>query len=224
MDRNWLPVAPVGTRTPQSPWAALDRPSGDPVGAGVERGCLLGICCTSTWARAMSSSNRWAGWAAGDAVRLTGAAELLATGHHAAERLVWELAVTGRALQVGGGATAQRLRPRPTSTRSRRMPPRPARPGGACWSVRSDHVPVRPAARPGAQPPDGPWASRPATIADRSGLVIVACMFTPAADGRVYKTPRAVGRGVDARYDKVHLFDAFGFRESGPWRPAGARG
>jgi len=67
---------------------------------------------------------------------------------------------------------------------------------------------------PVAEPPGGPWASRLQTIADRSGLVIVAGMFTPAADGRVYNTLRAVGRGVDARYDKIHLFDAFGFRES----------
>jgi predicted amidohydrolase len=67
---------------------------------------------------------------------------------------------------------------------------------------------------PVAEPADGPWAGRLQTIADRIGLVIVAGMFTPAADGRVFNTLRAVGRGVDARYDKIHLFDAFGFRES----------
>ena len=40
-------------------------------------------------------------------------------------------------------------------------------------------------------------------------------MFCPSADGRVRNTLRAVGPGVDAFYDKIHLFfDAFGFVES----------
>lgn len=39
-------------------------------------------------------------------------------------------------------------------------------------------------------------------------------MFTPADDGRVANTLRVVGPGVDAGYDKIHLFDAFGFAES----------
>jgi deaminated glutathione amidase len=42
----------------------------------------------------------------------------------------------------------------------------------------------------------------------------VAGMFSPSADGRVNNTLRAVGPGVDAHYHKIHLFDAFGFRES----------
>ena len=67
---------------------------------------------------------------------------------------------------------------------------------------------------PVAEPADGPWASRLREIADQAGLVIVAGMFTPSPDGRVYNTLRAVGGPVDARYDKIHLFDAFGFSES----------
>ena len=39
-------------------------------------------------------------------------------------------------------------------------------------------------------------------------------MFTPADGGRVTNTLRVVGPGVDAHYDKIHLFDAFGFTES----------
>ena len=39
-------------------------------------------------------------------------------------------------------------------------------------------------------------------------------MFTPADDGRVRNTLRVVGPGVDTSYDKIHLFDAFGFAES----------
>jgi predicted amidohydrolase len=67
---------------------------------------------------------------------------------------------------------------------------------------------------PIAEPVDGPWAQRLRDIADGAGLVVVAGMFTPAEDGRVRNTLRAVGRGVDTHYDKIHLFDAFGFRES----------
>jgi predicted amidohydrolase len=65
-----------------------------------------------------------------------------------------------------------------------------------------------------AEPVDGPWAARLADIADQHSLVIIAGMFRPAGDGRVYNTLRAVGPGVDASYDKIHLFDAFGFAES----------
>ena len=65
-----------------------------------------------------------------------------------------------------------------------------------------------------AEPPDGPWATRLTDIAAEHRVVVVAGMFTPAGDGRVHNTLRAVGPGVDAAYDKIHLFDAFGFRES----------
>lgn len=65
-----------------------------------------------------------------------------------------------------------------------------------------------------AEPVDGPWASRLAVIAAEHDLVIAAGMFTPADDGRVRNTLRVVGPGVDAGYDKIHLFDAFGFAES----------
>jgi deaminated glutathione amidase len=65
-----------------------------------------------------------------------------------------------------------------------------------------------------AEPVDGPWGQRLAEIAERHSLVIIAGMFCPSADGRVRNTLRAVGPGVDAFYDKIHLFDAFGFVES----------
>ena len=67
---------------------------------------------------------------------------------------------------------------------------------------------------PVAQPLDGPWATRVRAIAAEAGLTVVAGMFTPAADGRVHNTLLATGGGVEARYDKIHLFDAFGFAES----------
>ena len=65
-----------------------------------------------------------------------------------------------------------------------------------------------------AEPTDGPWATGLREVADRHGVVVAAGMFTPADDGRVYNTLRAVGGAVDASYHKIHLFDAFGFRES----------
>ncbi len=65
-----------------------------------------------------------------------------------------------------------------------------------------------------AEPLDGPWATRLAEIAVQHGVVVVAGMFTPADGSRVTNTLRVVGPGVDAHYDKIHLFDAFGFTES----------
>jgi predicted amidohydrolase len=67
---------------------------------------------------------------------------------------------------------------------------------------------------PVAEPLDGPWAQRVRTIAAEAGLTVVAGMFTPADDGRVHNTLLATGAGVEAGYDKIHLFDAFGFTES----------
>ena len=65
-----------------------------------------------------------------------------------------------------------------------------------------------------AEPVDGPWSQQLRKIADDHQLVVVAGMFTPSGNGRVQNTLRCVGTGVDAHYDKIHLFDAFGFRES----------
>jgi predicted amidohydrolase len=65
-----------------------------------------------------------------------------------------------------------------------------------------------------AEPTDGPWAQRLRKIAEHHQVVVVAGMFTPSGDGRVMNTLRAVGPDVDAHYHKIHLFDAFGFRES----------
>ena len=69
-----------------------------------------------------------------------------------------------------------------------------------------------------AEPPDGPWANEVRAIAEDHGVTVVVGMFTPAPDGekgpRVHNTLLAVGNGVDASYDKIHLYDAFGFSES----------
>jgi predicted amidohydrolase len=75
---------------------------------------------------------------------------------------------------------------------------------------------------PVAEPLDGPWARDVRSIADRAGLTVVAGMFTPADDGRVTNTLIAAGGGVDAHYHKIHLYDAFGFRESRTVAPGSA--
>lgn len=71
-----------------------------------------------------------------------------------------------------------------------------------------------------AEPLDGPWVGRLTEIAERYGSRIVAGMFTPGGqlgpDGRqkVINTLVATGGGELAGYQKIHLYDAFGFAES----------
>lgn len=67
---------------------------------------------------------------------------------------------------------------------------------------------------PIAEPLDGPWATAVRKLADEAEVLVVAGMFTPSPDGRVTNTLLITGRGVDTYYDKIHLFDAFGFAES----------
>jgi predicted amidohydrolase len=71
---------------------------------------------------------------------------------------------------------------------------------------------------PVAEPLDGPWASGVREIARLNKITVVAGMFTPGEDGRVRNTLLATGGGqdggVEAAYDKIHLYDAHGFLES----------
>jgi predicted amidohydrolase len=68
--------------------------------------------------------------------------------------------------------------------------------------------------KPVAEPLDGPWAAAVRAAAVEHGVVVVAGMFTPTDDGRVTNTLLVTGSDVHLGYDKIHLFDAFGFRES----------
>ncbi len=74
-----------------------------------------------------------------------------------------------------------------------------------------------------AEPLDGAWATGVRQIAERAGIVVVAGMFVPADSregrARVTNTLIATGPGVDAHYDKIHLYDAFGFTESNTVAP-----
>lgn len=65
-----------------------------------------------------------------------------------------------------------------------------------------------------AEPLDGPWANAVRAIARRLDIAVVAGMFTPGDGGRVRNTLLVTGPGLDTSYDKIHLFDAFGFAES----------
>jgi predicted amidohydrolase len=72
---------------------------------------------------------------------------------------------------------------------------------------------------PIAEPIDGRWADAIRGIAAAADLTVLVGMFTPASDGRVTNTLLATGRGVEARYDKIHLYDAFSFTESATVTP-----
>ncbi|MDV8001699.1 carbon-nitrogen hydrolase family protein [Rhodococcus sp. IEGM 1408] len=91
-----------------------------------------------------------------------------------------------------------------------------------------------------AEPLDGPWATAVADVAREHGVVVVVGMFTPGEGGRVRNTllvtgpagasadgEAAGGERGDGRngedlhlgYNKIHLFDAFGFAESDTVEP-----
>ncbi|OBH13198.1 carbon-nitrogen hydrolase family protein [Mycobacterium sp. E3247] len=71
---------------------------------------------------------------------------------------------------------------------------------------------------PVAEPLEGPWATGVRRTATDCAITVIAGMFTPAGDGRVKNTLIAAGPGSpnepDTHYDKIHLYDAFGFTES----------
>ncbi|MCS7478312.1 carbon-nitrogen hydrolase family protein [Umezawaea endophytica] len=73
--------------------------------------------------------------------------------------------------------------------------------------------------KPVAEPLDGPWAAAVRAMAVEHGVVVVAGMFTPTEDGRVTNTLLVTSADVHLGYDKIHLFDAFGFQESSTVAP-----
>src|SRR5690349_17330528 len=78
--------------------------------------------------------------------------------------------------------------------------------------------------RTAAEPLDGPFCSGLAAAAKQTGVALVAGVFEPAPGGRVYNTAVAydgTGELVTA-YRKLHLFDAFGHRESDEVAPGSA--
>ncbi|BBN50169.1 carbon-nitrogen hydrolase family protein [Mycobacterium avium] len=69
---------------------------------------------------------------------------------------------------------------------------------------------------PIAEPVDGPWADGVRRIATEANVTVIAGMFTPSGDGRVKNTLLVANSDDQAvtHYDKIHLYDAFGFTES----------
>jgi len=67
-----------------------------------------------------------------------------------------------------------------------------------------------------ASPLDGAFCSELASLAKETGVSLVAGVFEPASGGRVYNTAVVYdGAGsLVGSYRKLHLFDAFGQRES----------
>ena len=67
-----------------------------------------------------------------------------------------------------------------------------------------------------AEPLDGEFCRGLAEAAKSAGLAIIAAVFEPAPDGRVFNTTVALDRdgSLVAVYRKIHLFDALGHRES----------
>lgn len=65
-----------------------------------------------------------------------------------------------------------------------------------------------------SEPLDGPFATGLRNIAREYNVIVAAGMFTPADGARVHNTILVTGPDVECSYDKIHLYDAFGSRES----------
>ena len=66
-----------------------------------------------------------------------------------------------------------------------------------------------------AEPLDGPSVTRLARASAELGLSVVVGLNEPAGDGRIHNTLVALQDGaIAAVYRKVHLYDAFGYKES----------
>jgi deaminated glutathione amidase len=84
------------------------------------------------------------------------------------------------------------------------------------------HVPAERSPAAVAEPLDGPFVAALAAAAAARGIAVVAGMFESASgDERVFNTVVALDAAGDlvGAYRKIHLYDAFGFRESDRMRP-----
>jgi predicted amidohydrolase len=72
-----------------------------------------------------------------------------------------------------------------------------------------------------AEPVDGEFCRGLADAARVNGIALIAGVFEPAPDGRVFNTTVAFDRDgrLAATYRKIHMFDALGHRESDSVRP-----
>lgn len=70
-----------------------------------------------------------------------------------------------------------------------------------------------------AEPLDGPWASAVRAAARDADITVITGTFTPGSGSKVRNTLLVTGPGIEAHYDKLHLFDAYGYRESDQIEP-----
>jgi predicted amidohydrolase len=77
--------------------------------------------------------------------------------------------------------------------------------------------------RAAAEPLDGPFGRNLSEAARDNAVAVVAGVFEPAPDGRVYNTTVGYDSqgSLTAAYRKIHLFDALGYRESQVVAPGG---
>lgn len=61
---------------------------------------------------------------------------------------------------------------------------------------------------------DGPWLSEIRRIASKAGVVVIVGTFVTTPTRQITNSLLVTGAGIEARYDKIHLFDALGHRES----------
>ena len=73
-----------------------------------------------------------------------------------------------------------------------------------------------------AEPLDGPWANAVRQAAVDAGVTVIVGLFTPGRNGKVRNTLLVAGPDLDAHYDKLHLFDAYGYLESEQIEPGNA--
>jgi predicted amidohydrolase len=83
-----------------------------------------------------------------------------------------------------------------------------------CAMVHQDDATVP--LRTDAEPLDGPFASRLRELAREHRIAVACGLFEPAPDDRVYNTVLVVDRDGSelAAYRKIHLYDAFAYKES----------
>ncbi|MEU5879581.1 carbon-nitrogen hydrolase family protein [Spirillospora sp. NPDC047279] len=93
-----------------------------------------------------------------------------------------------------------------------------ASPGGADLAVFPEATTVRFGndLAAAAEPLDGPFVTALRGAAREHGTAVIAGVFEPAPGGRVYNTVVGIDRtgALAGSYRKIHLFDAFGDRES----------
>lgn len=75
-----------------------------------------------------------------------------------------------------------------------------------------------------AEPLDGPFVTALRDAAREHGMPLIAGVFEPSGDGRVYNTAVAIEASgeIAGAYRKIHLFDAFGDLESDRVAPGDA--